>query len=145
MQIRNSKEFQYQILEGTEILMKNNKIYVPKTLRGSVLDWYHYYLCHPGATRISKTIHQTMTWPWIELDTQNHVRTCQICQKYKKTTVKYGHFPEKQEECVPWKVLFVDLLVPYTVTVDKKDTTLHEMTFPSSKCNNTDCVKICGL
>ena len=51
---------------------------------------------------------------------------------YKKRSKKYGHLSAKKAEDIPWDILCVDLIGPYTVTIDKKrniDLTLHAMTF----------------
>ena len=50
---------------------------------GNVLDWYHYYLCHPGKTRMYKTIVYTIYWENIEKDIIStmlyfHMRKSQI-------------------------------------------------------------------
>ena len=50
VELRRNKKYQYKVLEGFELIMLNNRIYVPKSLRRSVLDWYHHFLCHPGVT-----------------------------------------------------------------------------------------------
>ena len=128
--MRNSKEFRYKIMENNEIFTKNGKIYVPKILRAEVLDLYHLFLCHPGITRLQMTISQTMTWEGLAKECKYHVKTCDICQTSKKSTRKYGKLPEKLAEATPWELLCVDLVGPYTVTIDKStERTLHAMTF----------------
>ena len=47
-------------IHNNNILALNGKIYVPRKLRHDVLTWYHHYLCHPGLTRLEKTIASTM-------------------------------------------------------------------------------------
>ena len=127
---RKSKDWQYQILQGHEVLMKNGKIYVPKKLRKEVLQWYHHFLSHPGATRLDLTVGQTMFWPGRCANAKNFVRTCAVCQKEKKGTTKYGHLPAKLAECTPWEKLCVDLIGPYTITLDDGTVLkLHAMTF----------------
>ena len=130
LELRKNDEFTYKVIEGHELIMKNKNIYVPKILRQPVLDWYHHFLCHPGATRLAATIGQTMAWLGLIQDAKAHVKTCTICQKSKKSTIKYGHLPPKNAEGTPWQILCVDLVGPYTVTLTKeKVVTLHAMTF----------------
>ena len=38
------------------------KVYVPKSLRQRVMNWYHFYLCHPGAEQLSNTPKQVYYW-----------------------------------------------------------------------------------
>jgi transposase InsO family protein len=40
---------------------------------------------------------------------------CDICQRTKRTTKKYGHLPPKEAEANPWEVLCVDLIGPYII------------------------------
>ena len=130
MKFRNTSMYTRKTIQGVELLLENNKIYVPKTLRKKVMDWYHYYLCHPGSTRLYKTLGLNITWPGMSSDCKYHVRTCEICQKYKKTHPKYGHLPAKIAEVNPWEVLCVDLVGPYTVSsIEGTESTLHAMTF----------------
>ena len=51
-----SSGYSKQALDKVEIILYDSKIYVPQTLRRRVLDWYHFYLNHPGGSRLAKTI-----------------------------------------------------------------------------------------
>ena len=42
-------------LDGEDIICYDTKIYVPQSMRRRVLDWYHFYLNHPGGSRLTKT------------------------------------------------------------------------------------------
>ena len=58
-------------------------------------------------------------------DVEKVCSTCPICQLNKRNKKKYGHLPEKQAEAIPWDVLGVDLIGPYTMKRKrKKDLTL---------------------
>ena len=63
LEMRKNKKYKKTRLHNMDIYMVDRRIYVPKSLRHEVLTWYHHYLCHPGATRLEKTIAATMTWP----------------------------------------------------------------------------------
>ena len=117
---RASRDWGYKMVHDTEILFHKGRIYVPKALRHEVLTWYHHFLCHPGATRLEKTIAQTMTWPKLPTECKAFVRVCAVCQCAKKGTIKYGHLPAKHAEYTPWDKLCVDIIGPYTITLDKK-------------------------
>ena len=45
-----------QALENVKRIFYDSKMYVPKSLHRRVLDWYHFYLKHPGGGRLAKTI-----------------------------------------------------------------------------------------
>jgi transposase InsO family protein len=100
---------------GVQVICQDGLIYIPKTLRARVTEWYHLMLCHSGTTRTEETIKQHLTWPGL----QNHVRacvqTCDVCQRYKKQKRHYGHLPAKAAEAQPWEILCVDLIGPYQV------------------------------
>ncbi len=53
-----------------------------------------------------------------------HCRTCDKCQLNKKQCKKYRHLPPKEAETTPWKHVNVDLIGPYSMSLDtdKKDT-----------------------
>ena len=130
-QLRNNpKEFTKKEIEQVKIITYKNRIYLPIKLRTRVLDWYHHYLCHPGKTRMYKTLASTMYWEGMEKDINTYVKKCTICQKYKKKKKKYGKLPPKNSTMIPWDTVCVDLVGPYTVTDHTgTDRTLMAMTF----------------
>ena len=44
-----------------DVITKDGKIIIPKCLTSKIVNWYHHFLCHPGATCMEKTLRQTMT------------------------------------------------------------------------------------
>jgi transposase InsO family protein len=108
-----------------KLLVKNDKIVVPKTLQKRIVSWYHETLCHPGETRTEATIAQHFTWPKMRADVHKECTTCATCQLTKRTKKKYGHLPEKRAESLPWYVLCIDMIGPYRIArKGKKDLTL---------------------
>ena len=79
--IKKDENFHYKIYGQHELLTYKSKIYVSKKLRGKVLSWYHYFLCHPGETILDGTIGQTMYWSGLHKDDKYHTRTCDTCQR----------------------------------------------------------------
>ena len=47
-----------QALENVDINSYDRKFYVPQTMRRLVLDWYHFYLNHPGGSILPETIRE---------------------------------------------------------------------------------------
>ena len=45
-----------QVLDEVKIICYDRKFHIPQTLRRCVLDWYHFYLYHPGGSMLDKTI-----------------------------------------------------------------------------------------
>ena len=44
------------------LIVRNDKIVIPKTLQRRVMEWYHWYLYHPGETRTENTIRLHYWW-----------------------------------------------------------------------------------
>jgi hypothetical protein len=64
-------------------------------------------------------IRQHFFWKSIRKDVEKTCCRCQICQKSKASTSKYGKLPLKQVESEPWERLHVDLIGPYKLNKEK--------------------------
>jgi hypothetical protein len=64
---KSNHSYELTKIESTAVLTLNGKILIPIVIRNPVIDWYHQYLCHPGATRTEATIRNTMTWPGLKI------------------------------------------------------------------------------
>ena len=98
-----------------ELIVRNDKIVIPKSLQRSTVEWYHEYLCHPGETRTEQTISLHFWWKNLRSTVHDVCTKCYTCQTTKKRTKKYGHLPEKTAESDPWDVLCIDLIGPYKI------------------------------
>ena len=126
----NKKRSSTLVVEHTKVVAIDGRIYIPNSLQKRIIEWYHYHLCHPGASRLSNTVSQTMYWPGLSTDCTRHTRVCKMCQMFKKQKNKYGKLPPKRVEDKPWDLLCIDLIGPYTVTLEgNKTTRLQAMTF----------------
>lgn len=75
------------------------------------------------------TLRQTLTWPNLQKDVKQHVRTCRKCQLCKKQRKKYGHLPAKEaENPEPWNRVNIDMVGPYTVKTPTKTYSLRALT-----------------
>ena len=54
--------YHFENIDGVELVLKDNKIYIPASMRESTLNWYHHYLNHPGGDRLGNTIKETCYW-----------------------------------------------------------------------------------
>ena len=122
-----NKAYSLKIFRGggkqRSLIVKQDKIVVPKTLQKRCIDWYHLSLCHPGATRTEQTIRQHFTWKNLKGDVEKVCKKCATCQLTKRKSIKYGKLPAKQAEAEPWDVLCVDLIGPYSIKSTKKPKT----------------------
>jgi hypothetical protein len=104
-----------QLVEKTEILCKDGKMVIPKSLQHRAVAWYHHYLLHPGNKCLGETIHLSMYWKSLRKSVQSLVKKCHSCQMNKRRQQKYGKLPAKLAITTPWEALCVDLIGPYTI------------------------------
>ena len=104
-------------VEGVDLVHKNNKIIVPDTLKDRVMDWYHDVLVHPGMTRMEASISSVYTWVGLRKDVEHYCKTCDVCQRTKRSRnkIKYGLLPEKEGEITKWSRVNVDLWGPKSI------------------------------
>jgi hypothetical protein len=88
---------------------------IPKPLQRHAVLWHHHYLQHPGHTQLEETMKATMHWKGMRTTIWSLTKSCKTRQVNKKRKLKYGHLPSKTIIAVPWRVLCVDLIDPYTL------------------------------
>jgi len=91
----NRSDFSYRMINGQEILFLRECMYVPKVLREKVVNWYHFFLCHPGSSRLYNTLKLNLEWPGMASRCVEHTRTCDVCQRYKKVVVNTESYPQR--------------------------------------------------
>lgn len=96
---------------------QTDSVYVPLSLRGDILQWYHTSLQHPGIKRMQATVKENFYWPGMDATIDAVVRACAVCQKCKITAVKkYGKIPlPTHRNYAPWEEIHVDLIGPWDV------------------------------
>ena len=110
-----------RLIEDTHVLVYIRddgppRLVIPNTkMQSRIIQWYHYYLQHPGETRFIETLTAVMYWKGMRKHILKHVKTCDRCQKGKRHKRKYGHLPPKVATIIPWKQVCVDLVGPYTI------------------------------
>ncbi len=109
------KDIGLYLIEDTKVLCKNEKVMIPTSWRHRALSLYHHYLQHPGRSRLEKTMRSVMYWKGMRTTIRSYVKSCRSCQINKWHSQKYGHLPPKLVITTPWKVLYVDLIGPYTL------------------------------
>ena len=82
--VRGNKNYLRSMYDTHELMLYNNSIYVPQPLRERMLNWYHHYLSHPGATCLTKIAQQWYDWPGLVADCVKLVSKCAICKKNQK-------------------------------------------------------------
>ena len=82
----NDKNSGYTInnIDNVQLVLRDDKIYLPESMRETMLNWYHHYLNHPDGDRLANTIKQNCYWKGLSNQAKQFVKTCKICQQYKK-------------------------------------------------------------
>jgi len=102
-------------VDDTEVLCKDGKLVIPKSLQRSAVEWYHHNLEHPGATRLEETLRGAMYWKGMRPIIRAYVKNYKKCQVNKKLQKLYGKLHTKMVITKPWHTLCVDLIGPYTL------------------------------
>ena len=113
--LKLKEKYENRLVETTELLCKDGKPVIPKSLQRRAVAWYHHYLQHPGHTRLEETLRAAMYWTGMRNTVRQYVKTCRSCQINKRHSNKYGHVPTKLVITNPWEALCVDLIGPYTL------------------------------
>jgi hypothetical protein len=74
-------------VDGHNVILLNNKIFIPMTLSKEILKWYHTTLHHPGLVRTEKSIKSHLTCPGMRTDIEQYVQNV-ISVNYDFKTVK---------------------------------------------------------
>jgi hypothetical protein len=123
----SSEKMKYKKImrDGAELAVhqQTDAIYVPHTMRNTILHWYHDCLQHPGVRCMQATIKEHLYWPRIDQDIRAYIKKCSICQTYKITAVKkYGKIPLPRSPTIkPWEEVHVDMIGPWMVNFELTD------------------------
>jgi hypothetical protein len=103
-----------KLIENRTCVCKDGWLVIPKPLQVRAVKWYHYYLQHPGHTRLEEMMNTDMYWKGMHTTIWSLTKSCRSCQINKRRSQKYGHLPPKTVYTIPWECLCVDLIGPYT-------------------------------
>lgn len=97
-----------------DLIMREDKIVIPKKLEKKVVEWYHEHLLHPGEKRLELTLRQHFTFIGLGPLVTRVCKACNVCRSLKKhNSKKHGKLPPKDPETIPWHTLCIDLIGPY--------------------------------
>ena len=113
--LKLKEKYETCLVENIELLCKDGKPVISKSLQHRAVAWYHHYLQHPGHTRLEETLKAAMYWTGMRHTVRKYVKNCRSCQINKRRANKYGHLPTKLVITNPWEALCVDLIGPYTL------------------------------
>jgi hypothetical protein len=111
-----SEKFAERLIERSTVIMYDNTIYIPQSLRKRIVWWHHTYLQHSGIPCMEATLRQNLTWTNLKKDVEAAVKNFHKYQIGKKVRNKCGYLPEKlAERPIAWNIVDVDLIGPLTV------------------------------
>ena len=111
-----------------ELIVREGRIVLPKSLQVPAVQWYHALLMHPGETRTELTLAQHFYWKGMRATVHDVCSRCETCQLTKDKHQKFGHLPEKEPDVDPWSTVCIDLIGPYQFGKGKQLITLHCLT-----------------
>ncbi|CAD6190753.1 unnamed protein product [Caenorhabditis auriculariae] len=116
----SSKREELNVVDGC--LMVGDRVVIPEKLRGEVLRELHS--SHAGMDHMKRIARSIASWPGIDMDCENFVRSCRTCSLNSKTPRKVPLQPWPTPERV-WQRIHIDYAGPdqgqwYLVVVDAK-------------------------
>ena len=92
-------------LDDTKVLCKDRKLVIPRSLQKHVVEWYHHYLQHPGATQLEETLWGAIYyWKVMLRIVRAYIKNCKKFQVNKKCQKLYDKVPTKMvitKPCTP--------------------------------------------
>ena len=126
--------------DGVSVHCFEDRVWTPPALQKRIVEWYHNNLLHAGSTRTLKTIQQTFRWNHMRKHVDEHVKTCDQCQRYKIVgRPNYGLIPNTGalRNKNPWEKIQVDCAGPWKVNVSSA--TGEKVTFSFHIVTIADC------
>jgi hypothetical protein len=78
---------------------------------------------------MTNTLWMNFAWPTLKEDVTEFVKTCDLCQRFKKQRKHYGHSkPADYRTEIPWEVVAVDLIGPWTIRAKNREIKLTCLT-----------------
>jgi Integrase zinc binding domain/Integrase core domain len=112
----NPDKFDSQMMHHSTLVFQANseRKVIPVGLQHRIIKFYHDSLKHPGVTWTPQTIQQFMVWPKMQPSIERYANECGTCQRFKYSTKQYGRLPTKIPVDVPWFVVYVDHIGPFS-------------------------------
>ena len=86
------EKYKPQLIEDIQVLLKDDKLVIPKELQMQAVEWYHHYLQHQGTTCLEETLCAAMYWRGMQHSVGAYGKKCHKCQVNKRCQQKYGNY-----------------------------------------------------
>jgi hypothetical protein len=70
------------------------------------------------------------------------IQTCSECQRFKQPGRGYGHYPPREAHLVPWDEVHVDLIGPWSMTVNNQELSFHALTCIDPVSNLVELIRL---
>jgi len=77
------------------------------------IKWYHEILNHQGRYHTHQTISQYFFHRGLSLLTSKFIKSCPICQQWKRPGRRYGKIPAHTTQYQPWECIQIDRFGPW--------------------------------
>ena len=74
--LKLKEKYETCLVENIELLCKDGKPVISKSLQHRAVAWYHHYLQHPGHTRLEETLKAAMYWTGMRHTIRKYVKNC---------------------------------------------------------------------
>jgi hypothetical protein len=116
---------------------------IPTKLLKPIVTWYHHILMHAGRNKLEATIKLHFIHPQLHKITQEIVSNCESCQIQKQGSNKgYGQLNPRIVDIKIWDTIAVNLIGPWTMTINQQDFTFKALTIIDINSNLTEIVRI---
>ena len=92
------------------ILLKNDKIVLPKTLHKKALSLVHQN--HWGIQKTKQMIRKSFWWPKMNNDVEDLIKTCPFCQEVTPSS-QFEPLNPIYMPSHPWEYLYADICDPF--------------------------------
>jgi hypothetical protein len=96
---------------------REGKIALPHQLVDATIDWYNALTGHGGITRVRSCIESFFWFPNLRVAVEDHISTCDACQRLKDVGPVQSEARPRNETSVPWSDVAVDLIGTWKVQV----------------------------
>jgi transposase InsO family protein len=118
------------------------KIFLPNTLLGQAVQWYHLALGHIGTNRLYGMMKQYPYHPDLRNQVDDFVSRCKDFQIQKSSTRGHRLLAPRQAEAHHWREVAVDLIGPWKLEISNVQVSFVALTIIDTTTNLVELVSI---
>lgn len=103
------KPYESELCSVDGVLLRGNRLVIPKTLRNRVIELAHE--AHPGIAAMKRRLRQKVWWPLLDKSVENCVKQCKLCTMVSSLGVPEPLHRTKMP-MMPWIDIAVDFMGP---------------------------------